>query len=623
MPSKRSTDTLPKRKRKPDELPTPGPFSEHQLWTRDDFRILHLHYPSKGAAWVARKLGRTKDAVKIKASRIGLKTDGMRPWTEKELRYLCRNNHRKELGDIAEALGRTVASVRGQARVMRAKAKSDPDYPYRLQAKPVPPLWTDKEIRLLRQKYGTVPTVELAKRLGRNPSAIGSKASKLGITFPHAVETDRKRARGFRTAPTIEQMLTARQKKFILQNMTRLGCAEIARRLDLPHGRVLRYAKLNGYDNSVSPRRWKPEELEFLAANHGKMLMKDMAARLGRKPEAVVAMAKQTGLPAGQGLYAASRRWSADDEEMLRKLYPTVTLREIAERLGRPLKSVIKKSRHMKLHLTQQSKYRADHVWTPEQDARLRKLYGTMPYRELAGRLGRTPDAISRRAIRLGLAEKKGSPATPSRAWTPEEDEVLRKGYRRLFARDLAGQLGRSAGSVIGRARFLGITRERRRDLPNRPWTEKEDRAMRKGYGKRPVEELAESLGRTPGAVQSRARTLGLRQPPKPRAGEHRHWTPEEEKLLRKEYGRIPAKELAARLGRTVKSVHLRAIKSGLSESKPRTNPMKRWTKGEDEELRKGFGRLPLKELAARLDRTIDSINGRARMLGLAGKGRK
>jgi len=50
--------------------------------------------------------------------------------------------------------------------------------------------WTYKEISLLRDNYGTLPVVAIAKVLDRSPSAVLKKASVMGLKsgLPHKVE---------------------------------------------------------------------------------------------------------------------------------------------------------------------------------------------------------------------------------------------------------------------------------------------------------------------------------------------------------------------------------------------------------------------------------------------------
>ena len=62
--------------------------------------------------------------------------------------------------------------------------------------------------------------------------------------------------------------------------------------------------------------------------------------------------------------------------------------------------------------------------------------------------------AVQKQAQALGLARP-----TPHRAWTPEEDRLLRELYGLIPAEDLAARLGRGRSVVYNRLRALRVTR--------------------------------------------------------------------------------------------------------------------------------------------------------------------
>lgn len=53
--------------------------------------------------------------------------------------------------------------------------------------------------------------------------------------------------------------------------------------------------------------------------------------------------------------------------------------------------------------------YTRSNSWTAAEDAALQALWGQTDRNEIARAVGRSPDAVSQRAIRLGLAEQKGA----------------------------------------------------------------------------------------------------------------------------------------------------------------------------------------------------------------------
>ena len=85
-------------------------------------------------------------------------------------------------------------------------------------------------------------------------------------------------------------------------------------------------------------------------------------------------------------------------------------------------------------------------------------------------------------------------------------------------------------------------------------------------------------------------------------------WGAGEDALLQASYGTVPAAELAALLGRSVRALRCRAGRLGLLRN--------RWTAHEDALLRRHAG-LGNTELAALLGFSVPAVRGRLRRLGL------
>lgn len=92
------------------------------------------------------------------------------------------------------------------------------------------------------------------------------------------------------------------------------------------------------------------------------------------------------------------------------------------------------------------------------------------------------------------------------RHWTAQDDAVLVAGSERgLSNRQIGDLLGRSRQAVNARRHLL------RRGLRKRPWTPQEDALLVAAAGYRSAVDLGRELGRTSGAVNSRACALGIR----------------------------------------------------------------------------------------------------------------
>lgn len=102
--------------------------------------------------------------------------------------------------------------------------------------------------------------------------------------------------------------------------------------------------------------------------------------------------------------------------------------------------------------------------WSALEEQSLRQLIARgWPLEDIAQRLGRTPEAIRRRAKRLAIAAPRPAPASrQTQRWTSEEDELLRL-HCALNPARLAVLLGRSDLAVYRRLCALGLRDAARR----------------------------------------------------------------------------------------------------------------------------------------------------------------
>lgn len=94
-----------------------------------------------------------------------------------------------------------------------------------------------------------------------------------------------------------------------------------------------------------------------------------------------------------------TRRWTAEDDEMLRRHHGELTGQEIALMLGRTPQAVFTRASVLGLSNKQ--------PWTDEDASVLWRLYSSAPMHELCAALNRTPIAIRVRASKLGLKREE------------------------------------------------------------------------------------------------------------------------------------------------------------------------------------------------------------------------
>ncbi|NQX95923.1 MAG: hypothetical protein HRT64_13585 [Erythrobacter sp.] len=92
----------------------------------------------------------------------------------------------------------------------------------------------------------------------------------------------------------------------------------------------------------------------------------------------------------GRGL-----NWTDEEVATLREWWRRIRIGEVAERVGRPYHSVRRKAARLGL---------PGYDWTPEEDARLREMFGSHTAQEIADAMElRTRQAVEQRLRALGL----------------------------------------------------------------------------------------------------------------------------------------------------------------------------------------------------------------------------
>ena len=307
-----------------------------------------------------------------------------------------------------------------------------------------------------------------------------------------------------------------------------------------------------------------------------------------------------------------AQRWRPAEDRVLRALYPQgVPIRVIAQQLGRSEDAVSERRRTLDLPARPRQR-----PWSAREDQLLRAASTAgLPAAALASRLDRPAEQVRRR--RRALLGAAPSP----RAYTPAEDDAIRSCWKRHpWRRDqsnadgdperLAGDLGRSPGSIRLRAQKLGLHQPVRR----RRWRAYEDAAVRDGYerGLTCAQIAAELPGRTASAIAARAAKLGL-------ATYARTWTPRDDRALRAlaRHG-VELERAAQMLARTPEALRARTRKLALAPLRSRRSHQasRRWTPSEDEQLRLHAALNPA-ALAELLDRSPEAVAQRLRRLGL------
>lgn len=376
-------------------VPTPGPFSENQRWTTDDYARLHRFYPLYGPHYCARLLGRTVNAVKVKANNIGITES--RQWSPEEIKTL------KEIYQsgipwarrhASRALGRTEIAVITKARKLGYLFKR-------------PERWTGKEEAFLKKHYRAKGPQQIAKELGKRYSQVLAMASKLGVS--------RRRKK-----------VTQKDVAYILRNARRQSFQAMAKHLNLSSKTVTQIALEHGIARKGQPEPsapkelraktsrnrmpWMPEEDEIVrkyypengARYTGQILGRSYKAVQARAEKLEVKFARTPSMTEEVSVRESRLRseWIAEDIEILQKHYSTDGPRHTSILLGRTRKATAERARVMGI------KYVGNRPWTEAERRRLISMKAKkIPHAEIATALDRTEHSVTKQ---LYLLRKKG-----------------------------------------------------------------------------------------------------------------------------------------------------------------------------------------------------------------------
>lgn len=286
-------------------------------WTKQEDTILRRFYPKQGSRYVAELIGRSMSSVQERALRLGVPATMNRRWTEAEISFLKKNYGRRTAGQIARTLKRTEQSVRGQIHILGLG-----EY--------MPEQWTEDEVSYLRAHYGKVKVAELAEELGRSRDAVELKASKLGL--------GRKVIK-----------LTPEQLAWAKSQFGTLSYPKIAEQLGVPLSKISKLAGKHGHRPRSHMRAWTEEEDQYIREHYPADTQRAIAAALDRTVPMITWRVGKLGLCDERRDLSLMRRWTAQEDEELRKLFGEISYREIGEKLGRTATAIAGRVASLKL----------------------------------------------------------------------------------------------------------------------------------------------------------------------------------------------------------------------------------------------------------------------------------
>ncbi len=151
-------------------------------------------------------------------------------------------------------------------------------------------------------------------------------------------------------------------------------------------------------------------------------------------------------------------------------------------------------------------------------------------------------------------------------------------------------------------------------------WTDAEIEKLHAEYGSMPARELAAAMGRTVPSLKGRVNASiaqGYRL--KRRRAAYYSLSEKERSLLSREYGRTPTDALAARFDLSANEVRWHARRMGLRYLRQPAATLNRhgpWTPADLSLIRREYGKTPIQKLAAHLGRSADAVSHQALLMG-------
>lgn len=433
-------------------------------WTTKEKKLVARLYATTPTEEIAERLGRTISSVQYSANELGVRKDSYH-WTpalDAELRRLYARTPSRL---IAEQLGRSIQGILCRAR--RLGLRKDEN------------LWTPEEDAQIAELYPTMDTQALAKQMGRTRGAIIAHAAKLGIRKLTKPLGERSSSRAW----------TPEEKKEFL----RLYPATPARELAAMLGRSVQ--AIEGYAAKFGIKReppWTPEMDAELERCYARTPTRRIAEQLGRSVTAIRARARALRLRKDEN------SWTPAEDAQIAACYPEMDTRALAERLGRTPGAVVTRAQRLGIR-----KLRS---WSVEDDALIIRQYHQSTRKKIGAALGKNEQAIQKRATRLGLRKLK--------PWSGKEMFLLFKLFPDTTAREISNFMGRPQRTVYHKLRTIHAPPNGQHPCPNpyKPWTKQDDAILRQLYPVVPNGDIAEFLGRSAQSVLRRAKKINLDQ---------------------------------------------------------------------------------------------------------------
>jgi DNA-binding CsgD family transcriptional regulator len=375
-------------------------------------------------------------------------------------------------------------------------------------------------------------------------------------------------------------------------------------------------------------QKWTQKEEDLLKKLYPDKFNFELVEIFGRTIGGIFGKANYFGLTKkwrelGPSRFQDRKRWSEKELKRLKKLFPIMSIVQLQKHFPIRSKAAITKKALLlglrKTYMKSSSPPEKAYLnLLRDQKEILIKLYPTTSNKEIAKLLGRSVFAIKTQAQKLGLHKVTYEPGVRNgsgvKFWTKKEDALIRKLYPTTYAKDIAARLEeRDAKSIQTRAAFLGVKKDPEFKKPNNLWPDEDIQKLRnlwqQGYNRAEISEMiGRSLTSVKHQVQRQTREFDL-----PERQEGQQWSRKETACLLRHYKTKTSAELSIILGRSVSSIYNKAKRLNLTDEVSES----KWSASEISRLKKNYKQGPILRIAKKLCRSTRSVRRKAGSLGL------
>lgn len=331
------------------------------------------------------------------------------------------------------------------------------------------------------------------------PRTINASSFPVPLGVPTTATPARKQ-RAERHGAKRAQRWSAEEDAFLREHYAAAGAAFCARHLNRTKSAVNTHAEALGIRSELL-RAWTSKEEATLRLLYPTRTAGELARRLKRSERSVRGKLFCMGLTASQ-----RGSWTAGEIAYIRAHYGATPTATLAEELGRSIDAVEIKAGRLGLA-------RSKTILTEEQRAAIVRSIAVKSYTDIARELNVSVHAVRR------VADDAGHRARPtSRRWTEAEDAQLRRLIVEATDVEIAARLNRTALAVVCRAEHLGLGRVRRaarQRFAPKAWTAEDDALLRSLVADHSHRRIAERMERSETAIATRASVLGCLKRPK------------------------------------------------------------------------------------------------------------